>query len=68
MKDLGLMHYFLDLEVWRRPSEIFLSQGKYIVKSQERFGMMHCKSLSTKMEIDFKLCGSSDGPALGNPS
>ena len=31
MKDLGLMHYFLGLEVWQKPSEIFLSQGKYIV-------------------------------------
>jgi hypothetical protein len=25
MKDLGLMHYFLGLEVWERPDEIFLS-------------------------------------------
>ena len=32
MKDLGLMHYFLGLEVWQRPREIFLSQGKYIMK------------------------------------
>ena len=28
MKDLGLMHYFLGLEVWQRLGEIFLSQGK----------------------------------------
>lgn len=28
MKDLGLMHYFLGLDVWQRPSEIFLGQGK----------------------------------------
>ena len=26
MKDLGLMHYFLGLEVWQRPSEIFALQ------------------------------------------
>jgi len=39
MKDLGLMHYFLGLEVWQRPGEIFLSQGKYIVKLHEKFGM-----------------------------
>ena len=24
MKDLGLMHYFLGLEVWQKPGEIFL--------------------------------------------
>ena len=47
MKDLGLMHYFLGLEVWQRPGEIFLSQGKYIVKLLERFGMVDCKSVLT---------------------
>ena len=31
MKDLGLMHYFLGLEVWQRSDKIFLCQGKYIV-------------------------------------
>jgi hypothetical protein len=25
MKDLGFMHYFLGLEVWQKPGEIFLS-------------------------------------------
>ena len=38
MKDLGLMHYFLGLEVWQNPGEIFLSQGKYIVKLLESMG------------------------------
>jgi hypothetical protein len=37
MKDLGLMHYFLGLEVWQRSDEIFLSQGKYIVEILQRF-------------------------------
>ena len=33
MKDLGLMHYFLGLEVWQSPKRIFLNQGKYAVES-----------------------------------
>jgi hypothetical protein len=32
MKDIGLMHYYLGLEVWQKCGEIFLGQGKYIVK------------------------------------
>jgi hypothetical protein len=31
MKDIGMMHYFLGLEVWQRLGEIFLGQGKYAV-------------------------------------
>eukprot|EP00253_Pinus_taeda_P009075 PITA_09075 len=69
MKDLGLMHYFLGLEVWQKPGEIFLSQGKYVVKILERLGMVDCKPLTTSMELNFKkLCGSVAGPALGNDS
>jgi hypothetical protein len=40
MKDLGLMHCFFGLEVWQRPDDIFLSQGKYIVEILQRFEMM----------------------------
>ena len=32
MKDLGLMHYFLGLEVWQSPEGIFWNQGKYVVE------------------------------------
>ena len=31
MTDIGLMHYFLGLEVWQEPSHIFLGQGMYVV-------------------------------------
>jgi hypothetical protein len=55
MKDLGLMHYFLGLEVWQRSDEIFLSQGKYIVEILQRFRMMDCKSMTTPMTINLKL-------------
>eukprot|EP00253_Pinus_taeda_P034773 PITA_34773 len=29
MKDMGLMHYFLSMEVWQKDGELFVSQGKY---------------------------------------
>jgi hypothetical protein len=32
MKDLGLMHYYLGLEVRHKRDEVFLGQGKYTIK------------------------------------
>jgi hypothetical protein len=55
MKDLGLMHYFLGLEVWQSPERIFLNQGKYAVKILKRFDMLECKSMNTPMEENLKL-------------
>ena len=59
MKDLGMMHYFLGLEVWQKPSEIMLSQGKYVVEILKRFEMMDCKSMTTPMTTNLKLFGDT---------
>ena len=55
MKYLGMMHYFLVLEVWQYPGKIFLNQGKYAVEILKRFGMMDCKAMTTFMTINSKL-------------
>jgi hypothetical protein len=55
MKDIGLMHYFLGLEVWQQPSKIFLGQGKYEVEILKRFGMMDSKSMSTPMITNLRI-------------
>jgi hypothetical protein len=55
MKHLGLMHYFLGLEVWKIPEKIFLNQGKYAVEILKRFDMLECKSMNTPMETKSKL-------------
>jgi hypothetical protein len=47
IKDLGLMHYFLGLEVWQRPKKIFLNQGKYAVEILKRFDMLECKYMNS---------------------
>jgi hypothetical protein len=40
MKYLGIMHYFLGLEVWKSSEKIFLNQGKYAVEILKRFNML----------------------------
>jgi hypothetical protein len=55
MKDLGLMHYFLGLEVWQSTERIFLNQGKYTVEILKSFDMLECKSMNTPMEAKMKL-------------
>ena len=39
MKDLGLLHYFLGLEVWQNFDSIILNQGKYTSDILKRFVM-----------------------------
>ena len=48
MTAIGLMHYFLGLDVWQEPRRIFLGQGKY-VDILRRFGMEDCRPMSTPM-------------------
>jgi hypothetical protein len=55
MKDLGLMHYFLGLEVWQSLERIFLNQGKYTIKILKRFDMLECKSMNTPMEAKLNM-------------
>ena len=55
MKDLGMMHYFLGMEVWQSTDGIFLGQGKYAVEILKRFGMMDCKDMATPMASNLKL-------------
>jgi hypothetical protein len=67
MKDLGLMHYFLGLEIWQKPDATLVSQGNYTVDILRRFGMMDSKSMSTLMTTNLKkLC--SDDSDLVDPT
>ena len=55
MKDLGMMHYFLGMEVWQNVDGIFLGQWKYAVDILKRFRMMECKAMTTPMAVNLKL-------------
>ena len=50
MKELGMMHYFLGMEVWQNADGISLEQGKYAVDILKRFRIMDCKAMTTPME------------------
>ena len=55
MKDIGLIHYFLGLEVWQIPEGIFLNQEKYAVEILKIFDMLDCKAMATPMDTNLNL-------------
>ena len=61
MTNIGLMHYFLGLEVWQEPGHIFPGQGKYAVDIPRRFQMEDCRSMSTSMVTNWKKLHASEG-------
>jgi hypothetical protein len=55
MSDLGLIHYYLSIEVKQSASGILLSQGAYVVKILERSDMTGCNQCHVSMEARLKL-------------
>ena len=53
MKDIGLMHYFLGMEVWQEDESVFLGQGKYAHDILHRFQMLDCWPMATPMTTNF---------------
>lgn len=47
MNDMGLMHYFLKLEVWQGDGEPFVSHGKYANVILQIFHMESFKLMDT---------------------
>jgi hypothetical protein len=55
MSDLGLLRYYLGLEVKQKPGEISICQSAYAKKILEISGMKNCKPVDTPMEQHLKL-------------
>ena len=64
MKDLGMMHYFLGMEMWQNEDGISLGQGNYVVEILKRFGMMDCKDIATPMALNLKLLSDSSSETV----
>jgi hypothetical protein len=59
MSDIGLMHYFLGMELWQE-GHIFLEQGKYATCILSRFQMEDCRPMFTPMITNWKKLSASD--------
>jgi hypothetical protein len=56
MTYLGLMKYFLGIEVTQNDKGIFIFQSKYGKNGLKRFRMINCSPISTLVAIGTKLC------------
>lgn len=61
MTDIGLMSYYLGLEVKQMGEGIFLSQERYAKEVLKKFNMLGCSPVNTPMECGMKLSKFGDG-------
>jgi len=64
MSDLGLLRYYLGLEVTQSEEGITVCQSAYAAKILETAGLTGCKSSCTPMEPRLKLSKQSTSPAV----
>lgn len=55
MSDLGLIHYFLGIEVYQEKEGIFILQKKYKEDVLSKFKMLACKTVATQLVPSEKL-------------
>lgn len=64
MSDLGLLSYYLGLEVKQEAGEITICQSSYAVKILEAAGMAGCNPCHTLMEARLTLCKGNPADAV----
>jgi hypothetical protein len=62
MKDLGLLHYFLGLQITYLPDGLFISQSKYATDIIDKAGMTDCNSSITPCAPYAKLLKNEGAP------
>ncbi len=55
MSDMGLLYYFLGIEVYQDKEEVFISQKMYAEKILKKFRMLGCKPMATPLAVNKKI-------------
>ena len=64
MTDLGLMKYFLGIQVRQSKGEIFIYQEKYLDNLLKRYQMNNCKPIATPLAANEKLQSEDGAPKV----
>eukprot|EP00253_Pinus_taeda_P019477 PITA_19477 len=64
MKDMGLMHYFLSMEVWQKNGWLFVFKGKYANEILRRFHMENFKSIQTPLAGNWRKDDATSGEVV----
>ena len=64
MKDTGLMHYFIGMEVWQKDGELFVSQGNYANEILKRFHMEKCMPMQTPLAGNWRKEDATSGEVV----
>ncbi|GKU96896.1 hypothetical protein SLEP1_g10077 [Rubroshorea leprosula] len=66
MSDLGLMHYYLGIEVNQSAAGIFISHKKYVQDILDKFRMKNCNPVNTPIEPGLKLVKNLGGKEINS--
>ena len=61
---MGLLHYFLGLEIWQRDGELFVSQGKYAKDILRKFHMEGNKFMETPLVGNWRKEDATSGEVV----
>ena len=64
MKYMGILHYFLGLEIWQRDGELFVSQSKYAKEILGKFHMESCKPMETPLAGNWRKEDATSGEVV----
>lgn len=64
MTDIGLMSFYLGLEVKQSDNGIFIGQEAYVKDVLDRFNMLNSKPVDTPIEVGTKLCKNDEGEKI----